>query len=36
MRISFGSRYYPIGKVLNMEERNIELRLLCSQGSSNG
>ena len=36
LRISFGSRYYAIGKVLNMEERNIELRLLCSQGSSNG
>jgi SPP1 family predicted phage head-tail adaptor len=36
LRISFGGRYYPIGKVLNTEERNIELRLLCSQGSARG
>ena len=36
MRISFGGRYYPIGKVLNPEERNIELRLLCTQGAARG
>jgi SPP1 family predicted phage head-tail adaptor len=34
LRISFGGRYYPVGKVLNPEERNIELRLLCSQGGA--
>jgi SPP1 family predicted phage head-tail adaptor len=36
LRISFGSRYYPIGKVLNMAERNIEMRLLCTQGAARG
>lgn len=36
LRISFGDRFYPVGKVLNPEERNIELRLLCSQGASRG
>jgi SPP1 family predicted phage head-tail adaptor len=36
MRISFGGRFYPIGKVLNMEERNKELHLLCTQGSASG
>lgn len=34
MRISFGGRYYPIGKVLNPEEKSEELRLLCSQGAA--
>ncbi len=34
IRISFGGRYYPIGKVLNLAERNIELRLLCTQGAA--
>ena len=36
LRISFGGRYYPVGKVLNIEERNIELRLLCTQGAARG
>lgn len=36
LRISFDGRYYPIGKVLNPMERNIELRLLCKQGSARG
>lgn len=36
MRISFGGRFYPIGKVLNQMERNVELRLLCEQGSARG
>lgn len=36
LRISFGGRYYPVGKVLNPMERNIELRLLCSQGAARG
>lgn len=36
MRISFGGRYYPVGKVLNIEERNRELRLLCTQGAARG
>ena len=36
LRISFDGRYYPIGKVLNIEERKIELRLLCKQGSARG
>lgn len=36
LRISFGDRYYPVGKVLNPEERKVELRLLCSQGSARG
>jgi head-tail adaptor len=36
LRISFGGRYFPIGKVLNVDERNIELRLLCSQGAARG
>jgi len=36
LRISFSGRYYPIGKVLNTMERNIELRLLCKQGSARG
>lgn len=36
MRIFFGGRYYPIGKVLNIEERNRELRLLCKQGAARG
>lgn len=36
LRISFGGRYYPVGKVLNLEERDIELRLLCTQGAARG
>lgn len=36
MRISFSGRYYPIGKVLNAGERNIELQLLCTQGAARG
>lgn len=36
LRIVYRDRYYPIGKVMNQKERNIELRLLCSQGSARG
>lgn len=36
MRISYGGRYYPIGKVLNPMERNIELRLLVKEGAAVG
>jgi len=36
LRISFGGRFYPIGKVLNTMERNRELKLLCSQGAARG
>ena len=36
LRISFGGRYYPIGKVLNMREESVELRLLCEQGAARG
>lgn len=36
LRISYNSRFYPIGKVLNLNERNIELRLLCTQGVASG
>lgn len=28
-RIKFGSRYFDIQSVINVEERNIELQLLC-------
>jgi SPP1 family predicted phage head-tail adaptor len=34
LRISYGGRFFPIGKVLNVQERNRELRLLCSQGAA--
>ena len=36
LRVVFGGRYYPVGKVLNIEERNRELRLLCTQGAASG
>lgn len=36
LRISFSGRYYPIGKVLNIGERNIELRLLWKEGAARG
>ncbi len=36
MRVSFGSRYYNIRAILNFEERNRELLLLCSQGLNQG
>ena len=36
LRLSFGGRYFPVGKVLNLEERDVELRLLCSQGAARG
>lgn len=36
LRVSFGGRYYPVGKVLNKAERNIELQLLCTQGAARG
>ena len=36
LRIVFAGRYYPVGKVLNREVRNIELRLLCTQGAARG
>lgn len=36
LRISFRGRYYPVGKVLNPEERDVELRLLCTQGAARG
>jgi SPP1 family predicted phage head-tail adaptor len=36
MRISYGGRFFPIGKVLNHMERNQELRLLCEQGTARG
>lgn len=36
LRILLNGRYYPVGKVLNPEERNIELRLLVKEGSARG
>lgn len=36
LRIVFNGRYYPVGKVLNPGERNIELRLLVKEGSARG
>jgi SPP1 family predicted phage head-tail adaptor len=36
LRALFGSRYYAVGKVLNPEERNVELRLLCKEGAARG
>lgn len=36
LRISYRGRYYPIGKVLNRADRNIELRLLWKEGSARG
>lgn len=36
LRISFGGRYYPVGKVLNADGRNRELRLLWKEGSARG
>lgn len=36
MRISFGDRYYPIGKVIDTDGRKKELRILWKQGAGNG
>lgn len=36
LRISYRGRYYPVGKVLNTSERNLELRLLFKEGSARG
>ena len=36
LRISHGGRYYPIGKVLNRDKRNVELKLLWTEGSARG
>ena len=30
-RVKFGSRYFDIQTVINVEERNIELQLLCAE-----
>ena len=31
MRVNFGGRLFDINAVLNIDERNIELQLLCSE-----
>ena len=36
MRVLYGSRVFEIKAVLNFEERNRELLLLCTEGVSNG
>lgn len=36
IRISFRDRYYPIEACLNWSLRNVELRLMCSQGAARG
>jgi SPP1 family predicted phage head-tail adaptor len=36
MRVVFGQGIYNIHAILNFEERNIELQLLCSQGANDG
>lgn len=36
MRVSFNSKIYDIVAVINREERNVELELLCTEGASHG
>lgn len=36
MRVLYGARVFDIVSVLNWEERNIELHLMCVEGPSNG
>lgn len=36
MRVVFGSRVFDIASVIDFEERNIELQLMCVEGPSNG
>lgn len=36
MRVSFDSRIFDIKAILNWEERNIELQLLCTEGVNQG
>ena len=36
MRVKFGTTIYSIEAVINLEERNRELQLMCSQGANNG
>jgi SPP1 family predicted phage head-tail adaptor len=36
MRVLFGSVVYDIRNVINVEERNREMRLQCTRGHSNG
>lgn len=36
LRVLYGTRVFDIVSVLNWEERNIELHLMCVEGPSNG
>ena len=35
MRIKFGTRYFNILSVININERNRELHLMCAEGNNN-
>lgn len=36
LRIVLNGRYYPIGKVLNVDQRGVELRLIVKEGAARG
>lgn len=36
MRVLYGSRVFDIVAVMNLEERNVEMHLMCVEGPSNG